>query len=312
MVLGDFILDEFKWGSVSRISPEAPVPVVKINRESFMPGGSLNVANNVKVLKGHVIPVGILGKDLVGRMLVKTMRREGINTGGVIYDPKRPTTLKTRVIAHHQQVVRFDKEHAEDITPNDRKAIVQFVKKNIQEIDVLVIEDYGKGVVTPQLLKPILQIARKAKTPVLVDPKEEHFHYYKGATALTPNRYEAYSALSTKVNGKVKVEEVGKKLLKRLQLECILMTLGEEGMALFERNGQITKIPTAAREIFDVSGAGDTVIAVFALALAGGAKFQEAAYLANVAAGVVVGKLGTATVDQNELLQALDGEGGVS
>jgi rfaE bifunctional protein kinase chain/domain len=307
LVIGDFILDEFIWGSVNRISPEAPVPVVKVERESFMPGGSLNVAHNISTLKGHVLPVGVVGKDLYGRMLTKTMRREGIDTGGVVYDTKRPTTLKTRVIAHNQQVVRFDREYSEEISVADRKALIKFIKSKLKKVDVVIIEDYGKGVITPILLKEVIKMAREAKTYVVVDPKEKHFNYYKGVTALTPNRYEAYGAVGLDPNGKEPIEKVAKKILSQLKSECLLMTLGEEGMAVCEKSGKIHRIPTAAQEVFDVSGAGDTVIAVFALALASGAKFIEAATLANWAASVVVGKLGTASLNQAELVKALRG-----
>ncbi len=307
MVVGDFILDEFIWGSVTRISPEAPVPVVKVDRESFMPGGSLNVAHNVSTLKGNVFPVGVLGKDLYGRMLVKAIRREGIDTGGVVYDAARPTTLKTRIIAHHQQVVRFDKECYEEITAKTKRALLSFIKKRIQSIDVVIIEDYGKGVITAPFLKQVIQIAKRAGKKVVVDPKEKHFTYYRGVTALTPNRYEAYTAVGLEPNSKVPVEKVGSQIIRKLGLDCLLMTLGEDGMGLFEKNGKFHRIPTTAKEVFDVSGAGDTVIAVFALALASGAKPLEAAIIANLAAGVVVGKLGTATLDKKELLEAIKG-----
>lgn len=305
MVIGDFILDAFIWGTVTRISPEAPVPVVKVERESYMPGGSLNVAHNVATLKGQVLPVGVLGKDLYGRMLVKAMRREGIETGGVIYDPQRPTTLKTRVIAHHQQVVRFDKENVEEISPLDRKQLLSFLTKKIQSTDVVIIEDYGKGVITAPFLKQIIRLAKRAGKMILVDPKEKHFNYYQGVTSLTPNRFEAYGMLGLERGSKVPLEEVGSRIMKRLKSESLLITLGEEGMALFEKSGKITRIPTTAKEVFDVSGAGDTVIATFALALAAGAKFVEAAMISNLAAGVVVGKLGTATLDQSELRAAI-------
>jgi len=307
LVVGDFILDEFIWGSVSRISPEAPVPVVKVDRESFMPGGSLNVAHNVSTLKGKVLPVGVVGKDLYGRMLTKAMRREGIDTGGVVYDKNRPTTLKTRVIAHNQQVVRFDRESSGEISGVDQKALIKFINSKLKSIDVIIIEDYGKGVITPALLKEVIRIAKASKVQVVVDPKEKHFDNYKGVTALTPNRFEAYGAVGLDPQDKTPIEKVAKKILTQLKAECLLMTLGEEGMAVCESSGKIHRIPTAAQEVFDVSGAGDTVIAVFALALASGAQFIEAATLANWAASVVVGKLGTATLDQKELIEALRG-----
>ncbi|MDP3921588.1 MAG: D-glycero-beta-D-manno-heptose-7-phosphate kinase [Candidatus Omnitrophota bacterium] len=314
LVIGDFILDQFVWGSVRRISPEAPVPVVKVERDSFMPGGSLNVANNIRTLGGTVYPCGVVGRDLEGRMLVKAMRREGIETGGVIYDSDRRTSLKTRIIAHSQQVVRYDRENTDDISKQACREILEFVKRKIDVVDVIVIEDYGKGVVQPLLLKEVTALAKRFCKPVLVDPKEKHFSYYTGVTAITPNRLEAYGVFE---NGNAKrressIEQVGRSLVRKLKCQALLITLGEDGMALFEKNGQITKIPTAAREIFDVSGAGDTVMAAFSLCLAAGASMQEAARVANVAAGIVVGKLGTATVSPSELRAALKNESGTS
>ena len=305
LVLGDFILDRFIWGSVSRISPEAPVPVVNVNRESFLPGGSLNVANNIHTLGGTVYPCGIVGRDLEGRLLVRGMRRFGIETGGVIQDRTRPTTIKTRVIAHSQQVVRVDREQIQPLSSSDIRRILQFIQKKIKHADVIIVEDYGKGVVEPSLLKPLLKLAKKLKKPVLVDPKEKHFSLYKGVTAITPNRSEAYGGFNTFNGRRPDLEEVGRGLLKQLKSEAVLITLGEEGMALFEKNEPTKKIPTTAREVFDVSGAGDTVIAVFGLSLAAGASLQEAAVLSNLAAGIVVGKLGTATIEPNELKQAI-------
>jgi D-beta-D-heptose 7-phosphate kinase/D-beta-D-heptose 1-phosphate adenosyltransferase len=306
LVVGDFILDQYVWGHVSRISPEAPVPVVNVNRESYVPGGSLNVANNIRSLGGTVYPCGILGRDLQGRMLVRGMRRLGIDTGGVVVDPSRPTSIKTRVIAHSQQVVRVDREKAADISRAQAQKILQFARKKMEQIDVVVVEDYGKGVIEPQLIGPLLKLAKEFKKPVLVDPKEKHFVLYKGVTAITPNRAEAFGAFGGSLNGReLSLEEAGRVLLKKLQLHAVLITLGEEGMALFEKDHPTTKIPTTAREVFDVSGAGDTVIAVFALGIAAGASLQEAAILSNLAAGIVVGKLGTATVEPAELKKAI-------
>ncbi|MBI1977302.1 MAG: D-glycero-beta-D-manno-heptose-7-phosphate kinase [Candidatus Omnitrophica bacterium] len=306
LVLGDWILDEFVWGTVDRISPEAPVPVVNVTRESFVPGGALNVANNIRTLGGSVYPCGLVGRDLRGRMLVKAMRKEGIDTSGAIYDPMRPTTLKTRVIAHSQQVVRFDREHCRDLSGEHLKKVFSFIDKVLSKVDAVIIEDYGKGMITPALLTYILKEAKRFRKPVLVDPKEKHFSYYRGATVITPNRREALSTFGQADNGCVPdINEVGKKLLKQFMCEAVLITLGEEGMILFEKSGSVTKIPTAAKEVFDVSGAGDTVIAVLTLALAAGARMKEAAILANAAAGIVVGKLGTATVTTQELKDSL-------
>lgn len=307
LVIGDFILDQFIWGNVRRISPEAPVPVVNVQRESYMPGGSLNVAHNIRTLGGTVYPCGVVGRDLAGRLLLKTMRREGIDTGGIVYDRTRPTSVKTRVIAHSQQVVRFDRERDEDISAEDVRKILHFVKNKIQSVGAVILEDYGKGVIHSLLLKAVLRLARKYKKPVLVDPKEKNFPYYVGVTAITPNRAEAYAGLR---NGRdpqreYPLEDVGRGLLKKYKTEAVLMTLGEDGMVLFEKDGSVTKIPTVAREVYDVSGAGDTVISVFALAIAAGARMREAAILSNFAAGIVVGKLGTATVNPEELQEAV-------
>ena len=317
LVVGDFILDQFVWGTVERISPEAPVPVVHVSRESYMPGGSLNVANNIHALGGTVYPCGVVGRDREGRMLLKEIRKAGIDPGGIVYDPGRPTSVKTRVIAHSQQVVRFDREKADEISPEYAKKILRFVTQKMHETDVVVIEDYGKGVVQPLLLKQIVRLAKKFRKPVLVDPKEKHFSYYGGATVITPNRKEACGAFANEVarfsrqnhrmHKDYSLEEVGRGLLKKLKLEAVLITLGEDGMALFEKNGAMTKIPTAAREVYDVSGAGDTVVAVLGLAIAAGGKMREAAMLANLAAGIVVGKLGTATVTSEELRNAMTG-----
>jgi len=308
LVIGDFILDQFVWGNVSRISPEAPVPVVDVQRESFMPGGSLNVANNIRSLGGVSYPCGVVGRDLYGRMLLKTMRQQGIETGGIVYDATRPTTLKTRVIAHSQQMVRFDREKNHDISRSDLLKILKFVRAKIKEIDVVVLEDYGKGVMQPFLLKEVVKLAKKFEKPVLVDPKEKHFGYYQGATCITPNRKEAYGGYERTVgpwHQEPSLEQVGARLLRKLKLDSVLVTLGEGGMALFEKKGKVTRIPTAAREVYDVSGAGDTVIGTLALALAAGAKMKEAAKIANLAAGIVVGKLGTATVSPTELKDAI-------
>ena len=299
LVIGDFILDQFIWGSVDRISPEAPVPVVNVQRESFMPGGSLNVANNIHTLGGTVFPCGVVGRDLEGRMLVKVIRREAIDTDGIVYTPDRPTSVKTRVIAHSQQVVRFDREKNSVLSGEVQKKILRFVQQQIPHTDVIILEDYGKGVIEAALIQEVVQLAKKYKKPVLVDPKEKNFPYYVGVTAVTPNRKEAYSACSA--SSEIPLEKVGRGLLKKWKCESVLVTLGEDGMALFEKNVAPTYIPTAAREVYDVSGAGDTVIAVFALALAAKASMREAAGLANLAAGIVVAKLGTATVLPKEL-----------
>ncbi len=303
--IGDFILDKFVWGSVSRISPEAPVPVVDVKNESYMPGGSLNVANNIRTLGAKIYPCGVVGRDIEGRLLVKTMRQQGIETGGVVIDAKRPTSIKTRIIAHSQQVVRYDRESTENVSPQDLKKIFQFVEKKIADVSVVIIEDYGKGVIQPHFVMQIIKIAKRFRKPVLVDPKEKHFSFYKGATGMTPNRKEAYAGYESLFGVSHKpfsLETVGWGLLKKLQLDFIMVTLGEDGMALFQKGKKsVVLIPTTAQEVYDVSGAGDTVIAALALAMAVRAPMPQAAMLSNLAAGIVVGKLGTATTTAAEL-----------
>ncbi len=304
LVIGDLMLDEFIWGKVSRISPEAPVPIVWVERESVMPGGAANVANNIRALRGQVRVAGIVGNDRWGRLLLQELAGRQIDPSGVIAI-ERPTTVKTRVIAHHQQVVRVDREEHMPLPQRLIQQLCKVVEEQLDDIDAVVIEDYGKGVVTRQLLETLVPAARKRRKVITVDPKEEHFDLYRGVTALTPNRAEAGGAVGRELETDSDVERAGKELLKRLACEAILITLGEGGMQLFERDGGHTRIPTVAQEVFDVAGAGDTVIAVFTLALASGASVAEAARIANHAAGIVVGKVGVATVTPEELRTAL-------
>lgn len=305
LIVGDLILDEFLWGNVSRISPEAPVPVVHVRSESFMPGGAANVANNIHALGGKAYLAGVVGMDERGSILRQELDKRGVDVEGIVIDGERPTTLKTRVIAHHQQVVRIDKEKIEPLSAGIVDQIIDYIKEMIGQIDAIIIEDYGKGVVTPRLLQEILRLARRHKKIVTVDPKEEHFHYYKGVTAITPNHHEAAQAAGVKMKDMDSIAKVGKALLNKLKCEAVLLTLGESGMQLFEKQGRVTHIPTVAQDVFDVSGAGDTVIGTFTLALAAGANMQDAAKVSNFAAGIVVGKVGIGVVTQEELLERI-------
>ncbi len=300
LVVGDLILDEFIWGQVSRISPEAPVPVVWVQSESVMPGGAANVANNVRALGGQVILVGAVGEDRWGDTLAADVRRRGIDTAGVIR-VKRPTTVKTRVIAHHQQVVRVDREQPAPLPDAALTRVIGAVLDRLPAADAVVIEDYGKGLITRRLLEEVIPAVRRRGTVVTVDPKEEHVELYRGVTALTPNRAEAGRMVGRELARDADVAWAGKEMLRRLRCEAALITLGEDGMWLFERGGRETRIPTVAQEVFDVAGAGDTVIAAFTLGLAAGMRLAEAARLANVAAGIVVGKLGVAVATPEEL-----------
>ncbi|MBI4597546.1 MAG: D-glycero-beta-D-manno-heptose-7-phosphate kinase [Candidatus Omnitrophica bacterium] len=304
MVIGDLMLDEFVWGKVSRISPEAPVPVVWVQSESTMPGGAANVANNLAALGGRVIPVGLIGDDRWGHALVSGLASQRIDTGSIL-TIRRHTTVKTRVIAHHQQVVRVDREQNEPLPPKTIERLIAAVEARLPEADAMIIEDYGKGVITRQLLESVIPRARSRKTIITVDPKQEHFDLYRGVTALTPNREEAGEAVGRELQTPADVEAAGADILRRLMCDGLLITLGEEGMCVFEQERAPLRIPTVAQEVFDVAGAGDTVIATFTLALAGGASMEQAARLANAAAGIVVGKLGVATTTPEELTQVL-------
>lgn len=305
LVVGDLILDEFIWGKVSRISPEAPVPVVWVNSQSFMPGGAANVANNIQSLGGEVNIVGVVGADNNGAILKEDLAKRGIIVEGVISDKSRPTTVKTRVIAHHQQVVRIDREKTDSLDDPIVDNMLNYIRKRIDSIDALIIEDYGKGVILPRLLQELLPLSKEYNKTVVVDPKEEHFSYYQGVTLITPNHQEAECATGVKISDEESLERAGKELMKRLGCEAVLITRGEDGMSLFGGNGEITHISTVAQDVFDVSGAGDTVAGVLTLALASGANMVEAAHISNYAAGIVVGKVGIAVVTPEELLEKI-------
>ncbi len=308
LVVGDLILDEFIWGTVSRISPEAPVPVVWVDRENFMPGGASNVANNIRALGGEVSLAGVVGDDPKGEVLQGLLRKRGIQCDGIFADKHRPTTQKTRVIAHHQQVVRIDREVVKPVAEETLKAIVRHVAERIKSIDALIIEDYGKGVIVPALLREIVRVARKHKKIITVDPKETHFSYYRGVTTLTPNHHEAAAMVGFKIKDDASLERAGRKMIQKLRCETALITLGENGMAIFQDGKKMIKIPTIAQEVFDVSGAGDTVISTYTLARAAGANAVEAAHISNCAAGIVVGKVGVAVTSREELIARIQKE----
>ncbi|HBR16454.1 MAG: hypothetical protein A3G39_05245 [Deltaproteobacteria bacterium RIFCSPLOWO2_12_FULL_43_16] len=308
LVIGDLVMDHFIWGKVRRISPEAPVPVVEVNSESLMLGGAANVVNNIHSLGGKVIVCGVIGRDEMGKNLVHELRTKGISSDGVIVEEKRPTSVKTRVIAHSQQVVRFDRENKEKIHLDTMKNIMDYTKDKINSVDAIVISDYAKGVISEELVEEVITLAKKRGKPVAVDPKVSHFDYYKYATIVTPNNDEASQASGIDIEnnkGNKSLLRAGEMLLNKIGSDAVLITRGEHGMSLFESNGEITHIPTVAKEVYDVSGAGDTVIGTVALAIASGASFKEAAVVSNFAAGVVVGKVGTATVTPEEMKNAI-------
>ena len=305
LVVGDLILDHHIFGGVERISPEAPVPVVWANKESFACGGAANVGLNLRSLGSKVSLCGTVGKDHFGKTLFSLIAKKGINTNLIVKDDKRPTTLKTRIMANHQQVVRVDWESVEFLSSAVNRAILNKIKKNIDEFDAIIIEDYGKGVINPALVKDLVGLCKTKKKIVTVDPKEEHFDYYQNVTAITPNLKEAQSAAGIKIRSKSQIPLLGKMIIEKLKPKVLLLTLGEDGMMLFFE-GKSHHIPTAALEVFDVTGAGDTVISTFTLSLACGAKYEEAAMIANLAAGIVVEKLGAALANKKELLKIID------
>lgn len=323
LVIGDVLLDQHIKGSVSRISPEAPVPVVLQEGDpSFAPGGSANVANNLRGLGAKVSLIGKIGADTEGRILLKELKNRNINTGQIVVDRKIPTILKTRIMAQHQQVLRLDREKAdESVDGRFAREILPYLQKHISDFDAVIISDYGKGVITAGLVEEVCTLTLKKKKILTVDPKVEHFSYYRGVTAITPNKKETENAIRnikiTQNAGRkfaintdhlktdADIDAAGRALLNFLDLESLLITLGERGMRLFEKGRKPVHIETRAREVYDVTGAGDTVIATFTLALTAGASKEQAADLANYAAGVVVGKMGPVPIITKELLEAV-------
>ncbi|MFQ5900035.1 MAG: D-glycero-beta-D-manno-heptose-7-phosphate kinase [Thermodesulfobacteriota bacterium] len=305
LVIGDIILDHFIWGNVQRISPEAPVPVVEVTSENMMLGGAVNVVNNIHSLGGEVYIGGIVGRDEDGKKVIEELKERGISTNGIVLEDGRPTSIKTRIIAHNQQVVRFDKEKKGEISAKALKAILDYAKGMADEVNVLIISDYAKGVISRELVKELIALYRENGRVVVIDPKVKHINFYKGATVITPNTFEASKASGIDIEDDDSLERSGRHLLETLSSEAVLITRGEHGMALFEKTGDVTFIPTVAHDVYDVTGAGDTVIGVFALALASGTGYKEAAVLANYAAGVVVGEVGTAVVRPEELFDAI-------
>jgi rfaE bifunctional protein kinase chain/domain len=302
IVLGDLMLDEFFWGRVRRISPEAPVPVVEIERQTLALGGAGNVASNLVALGARPVTLGVTGADPDAERLRAAFRALGIGDDCLLADPSRPTTLKTRIIAHSQQVVRADRESRAPLDAQVEASLIHSFRREIETADAVVVSDYGKGLLTPGVLSSALAAARERKVPVCLDPKSRNFSGYQPVTIITPNMQEAVEAAGTSIEGEGAVTESGRRILGSIQCEAVLITRGEEGMTLFTGDGGATHIPTVAREVYDVTGAGDTVIATLGLALVAGATYLEAAVLANHAAGVVVGKVGTATVTREELL----------
>ena len=308
LVLGDVMLDEFIWGKVVRISPEAPVPVVEVTSQSFHLGGAGNVAANVRSLGGSAVLAGVIGEDAAGDRVRFSLAEAGVEPALAVSPGGRPTTVKTRIIAHNQQVVRADREQSDEIPDGLEAAVLAGSRSALGSCQAVVVSDYQKGVVTAGLMKRLLPLARRLRIPVLVDPKVPHFARYRRVDVVTPNQLEAEQATGRRIRSDDDLAAAGRRILSMLRCGAVLITRGEHGMSLFERARRPLHIPTAAREVFDVTGAGDTVIATLALALSAGARLPEAAVLANYAAGVVVGKLGTAQATPDEVLAAVEAD----
>ncbi|HEX9751493.1 MAG TPA: D-glycero-beta-D-manno-heptose-7-phosphate kinase [candidate division Zixibacteria bacterium] len=305
VVVGDIMLDEYWWGRVERISPEAPVPVVSVERREFKLGGGANVARNIRALGGRPVAVGVIGPDSAARTIREQMREHALSDETLIVDTGRPTTQKTRIVAHHQQVVRADVEDTSDVSDDVTKRLIDVCRTAMQTARGVVISDYGKGVVTRALVESIVACARERDLFVAVDPKDAHCSVYRGVTTLTPNHHEAAFMAGRRIRDLESLRRAGFELLKTLSAESLLVTRGEHGMALFEPSGELTLIPTVARTVFDVTGAGDTVIAAVAMGLAAGGSMMQAACIANVAAGEVIKVLGTASTTTDAIREHL-------
>jgi len=295
LIIGDIMLDKYIFGKVERISPEAPVQILDVQKEEFVPGGAANVANNIASLNGNALMVGIIGDDNEANILKKELKKRNINTEGIFIDNQKPTTQKVRVLGQKQQLLRIDYEKREYINKEIENKIIDFVK-NKKDIQAIIVSDYAKGVITENLLNEIKSLNKT----LIVDPKPKNMKFYKDVTLVTPNIKEA-----KEMTKKEDINEIGKQLQEQLNTQ-ILITRGKDGMSLFEK--EITNIPTKAKEVYDVSGAGDTVVATLTLALTAGASLKQAATLANHAAGITVGKLGTSTVTTDEIKESLENE----
>ena len=310
MVVGDLMLDRFIWGEVDRISPEAPVPVLRVTSESFRLGGAANVAHNIRTLGGSVSLAGVVGPDHMGRMLLRELRDLGVSTTGVFLESGFQTIQKTRVIAHprNQQIVRLDRENHAGARRPMRERIRRFVGRQLARCDGVVLSDYGKGVIHKELLDMIAGLAREKNLLCVVDPKKENFNAYRSASLVTPNLEEAAQASGIEINDDASLLAAGRKLLELWQTKAVLITRGSRGMSLFRPGREVRHFPTEPREIFDVTGAGDTVVAAIALALASGSTYEEAATIGNLTGGLVGGEVGPVAVALRDLKLAVRGQ----
>ncbi len=301
VVIGDYMLDAYLWGNVERISPEAPVPVVQVEKTNFLPGGAANVVQNISKLGATAYPIGIVGNDANGKKLLEILEKMNVDASGIVIDEKRPTTIKTRIMAQNQQVVRVDEESQEDISKNIEQKLISIAEKAIKNADGVIFEDYNKGALTSRLVKKCIKMCNAKKIFTTVDPKKINFGYFKGASLIKPNKVETSHIVKRKLNNSEDIHKAAKEILKKYNIDAVLITLGEAGMLLHEKNGDFTQLSSSAKRVFDVTGAGDTVISSVSVLKASGATLKEAAFIANKAAGIVVENIGTATVTLNQL-----------
>ncbi|MER3428214.1 MAG: D-glycero-beta-D-manno-heptose-7-phosphate kinase [Pyrinomonas sp.] len=306
IVFGDVMLDEFVWGDVTRISPEAPVPVVDVRRESVRLGGAANVVANLRALGVEATLVGIIGRDRAGERVRAELQEMGADDEQLIVDATRPTTTKTRIIAHSQLVVRADRERRAPVCAEIEEQLIERLQRALRRADAFIVSDYEKGAVTPRTLNQVLPFARSAHVPTLIDPKFRNFDAYRPATLVTPNHHEALRLTNGDDDSEAGIAHAARLIRARLGCHAVLVTLGERGMILLEEEANPLRVPTVAREVYDVTGAGDTVIAALGAGLAAGASLLEAAMIANHAAGVVVGKVGTATASPEEIIRSIE------
>lgn len=304
-IVGDIMLDRFFWGAVSRVSPEAPVPVVDLERESYHLGGAANVANNLKSLNVDALLCGVIGNDDSGFLFKKIIEKKGICPNGIFSESGRPTTVKTRIIGNNQHIARLDSETRERIEKETENYFIDFLEKQ-KNLSAIIFADYDKGAITENLIYQIITNAKKRNIPVFVDPKYKNFFSYKNATVFKPNKKEASISLNFDIKNMEDVKTAGKKLLEKIECKNVLITLGADGMLLFEGNGDVLLIPTKARMVSDVSGAGDTTIATLAAAVAGSATLREAAVIANYAAGVVCEAPGVVPIEIDKLFKSIN------
>ena len=303
-VVGDLMLDHYLWGSVGRVSPEAPVPIVDIEKESHRLGGAANVGNNIEELGGIPLLIGVIGDDNSGKLLLERMKDKNFDTEGIIIDKTRPTSVKTRIIAHGQHVVRTDRELRNDINEKTCEEIISIFKKKIGEVDGIILQDYNKGVLSKELIKEIIHETKKWQRIIAVDPKFNNFFEFKDVYIIKPNIKEAEATLGFKIDGEERLKIAGNLIKQRLNCKNVLITRGEKGMSLFTDKGKYVNVETRAREVHDVSGAGDTVISTLTLILVAGGDVLEAATIANYAAGVVCGEVGISPIKKEKLVES--------